>query len=608
MASKRDRGGTDLSGSTIFLLVAVAMLSFFAGTIFTVHMNLDCVVHQGSINGLSEHHHINDKIEELTQTRILQKQILELEKVISTECNEKSSESKSTKSTSSSLLRFPDTTQKYAVGMARTSKMDFFDQLDVGVPLDVPKDGDSDVLFLYNRNEALPKEYIKKAMLQQGSIPSIDMKDAVQNCDYLNVILTNHDKRNQCLAIVPQYESYHIQKWMRMGLKGIDSTKDLKLVSRGMQSNGKNQFDPPTKLDRTANREILSRYFEAFPYAMKELEPLLEGIATPHKTVTVMVSNFGQSELLVNFVCSARSRQLDISSVLVFATDLETKALAESLGLAAYYDKRNFDSIPSEAAARYGDRKFTAMMMAKVMCVQMVSSLGYNILFQDVDIVWYKNPIPYFEEKNSALQKYDMLFQDDGGHSVRYAPYSANSGFYYVRHNKLTENFFSALLNSGDLILRTDSHQQALISLMSEHVSLYGLKVKVFSRDTDEFPGGYHYHMKNGNYMRKLFAGTVDPYIFHMSWTLNKDNKLLFLQQMGEWYVNKQCVHKKAKNIPTDLIVDASSKTPFADACCSAEPIVKCHYKDKPSKNPCYASPAIDKGKASFWKLPKDPE
>lgn len=224
--------------------------------------------------------------------------------------------------------------------MARTSKIDFFDQLDVGVPLDVPKGGDSDVLFLYNRDEALPKEYKKEAMLQQGSIPSIDMKDAVQNCDYLNVILTNHDKRNQCIAIIPQYESYHIQKWMRVGLKGIDSTKDLQLVSRGMQSNGKNQFDPPTKKDRTANRDILSRYFEAFPDAMKELKPLVEGVATPHKTVTVMVSNFGQSELLVNFVCSAKSRQLDISSVLVFATDLETKALAESLGLAAYYDKR----------------------------------------------------------------------------------------------------------------------------------------------------------------------------------------------------------------------------------------------------------------------------
>jgi hypothetical protein len=28
---------------------------------------------------------------------------------------------------------------------------------------------------------------------------------------------------------------------------------------------------------------------------------------------------------------------------------------------------------------------------------------------------------------------------------------------------------------------------------------------------------------------------------------------------------------------------------------------VICHYRDKPSKIPCNDSPAIDKGKPSFW-------
>jgi len=505
--------------------------------------------------------------------------------------------------------------------MAKTSKVAFFDKIDVGVPMDVPKDdqaGDSDVLLIYSRNDALPYSYKKELFQQQqkdstssssSSIPSIDVDEGIKNCDYLNVILTNHDNRNQCLAIVPQYESFHIQRWMRMGTKGIDSTQDLQLVSRGMKSNGKDQFEPPTKKDRNANWEILGRYYKAFPTVMKELKPLVESVATkPGNTVTVMVSNFGQSELLANFVCTARSGNLDISSILVFATDLETKSLAESLGLKAYYDKMNFDSIPSEAAARYGDRKFTAMMLAKVMCVQMVSALGYNILFQDVDMVWYKNPIPYFEDKNNTdLKKFDIMFQDDGGHSLRYAPYSANSGFYYVRYNRRTVHLFSSLLNAGDLILSTDSHQQALIALMSEHVSLFGLKVKVFSRDEDEFPGGYHFHQTSGKYMKEFFKGNKNPYIFHMSWTLNKDNKLLFLQQMGEWHVHEQCVHKKANEIPSDLLTAIKNRndgttTPFADACCLAEPIVKCHYRDKPSKNPCRDSPPIDKGRPSFWK------
>jgi hypothetical protein len=73
------------------------------------------------------------------------------------------------------------------------------------------------------------------------------------------------------------------------------------------------------------------------------------------------------------------------------------------------------------------------MMMAKVICVQVVSMLGYDMLFQDVDIVWYKNPLDYFHNtSHSGSADYDVFFQDDGGHSVRYAPYSANSGFYYV--------------------------------------------------------------------------------------------------------------------------------------------------------------------------------
>jgi hypothetical protein len=147
----------------------------------------------------------------------------------------------------------------------------------------------------------------------------------------------------------------------------------------------------------------------------------------------------------------------------------------------------------------------------------------------------------------------------------------------------------------ADLIISTDSHQQALIATMNEHVSLFGLQVKVFSRDTDEFPGGYQYHMVSGKYMRKLFAGDVDPYIFHMSWTKNKDNKLLFLRQMGEWYVNDQCVHKEVKD------VDIGDGT-FLETCCSAEALISCHYRDKASKIPCKDSPNIDKGKPSFWK------
>ena len=37
------------------------------------------------------------------------------------------------------------------------------------------------------------------------------------------------------------------------------------------------------------------------------------------------------------------------------------------------------------------------MMLAKVISVQLVSLLGYDMLFSDVDVVWFRNPLEYFQ-------------------------------------------------------------------------------------------------------------------------------------------------------------------------------------------------------------------
>jgi hypothetical protein len=143
-----------------------------------------------------------------------------------------------------------------------------------------------------------------------------------------------------------------------------------------------------------------------------------------------------------------------------------------------------------------------------------------------------------------------------------------------------------------------------LVATMNEHVSLFGLKVKVLNRDMEEFPGGYQWNQRSGKYMHAFYKGEVHPIIFHMSWTLNKDNKLLYFRQMGEWYVKDTCIQKKRRQIlglssPTAHV---SEGPVLIEPCCAAEPLISCHFKDKPSIIPCIDSPNIDKGKAPFWK------
>jgi len=300
----------------------------------------------------------------------------------------------------------------------------------------------------------------------------------------------------------------------------------------------------------------------------------------------------------MNLVCSSRSRGFDLGNLLLFPTDLFSKELAEGMGIATYYAEKLMESIPQEEAARYGDPTFGHIMMAKVICVHLVSELGYDILFQDVDVIWYKDPLEFFHDPTSAIANFDVYFQDDGNRQERYAPYSANSGFYYIRSNQRSKLLFRTMMYSGDLIFACRSHQQILITLLAEANSLSGLRVKVLSRDEDDFPGGFHYHMRRDSYMKDFVRGKKDPYIFHMSWTLNKDDKLKFLKQMGMWYVSDECVHKKAMDI---LSGTSAAGGDIVSACCSAESLFTCHYKDKPSIKSCADSPPKDKYGSSFW-------
>lgn len=341
---------------------------------------------------------------------------------------------------------------------------------------------------------------------------------------------------------------------------------------------------------------MLQKYFANFEGVIGELKPIAEKVAVKN-TIIVMTCNFGQSELLMNFVCNAKAKGMDISNVLVFPTDQETKDLAEGLGLATFHDEKNFGHLPKSEARHYADKTFTAMMFAKVVCVQMINHLGYDLLFQDVDVVWNKNPLDYFHDPTNKHHDFDMYFQDDGAHSRRYAPYSANSGFYYVRNTYETRYFFVSLLYASDLIMVYNSHQQPLIQIMTEHASLYNLRVKILDREEDDFPGGWHYNSpRKRPLMKSIAKGEITPYIFHMSWTANKDNKLRYFQQMGEWYTSDSCLQKKKSEI-----IGEKPGNDLISACCLAEPNVVCHYRDKPSKIPCKDSPPIDKGRGSFW-------
>ena len=65
--------------------------------------------------------------------------------------------------------------------------------------------------------------------------------------------------------------------------------------------------------------------------------------------------------------------------------------------------------MPKQAAKAYADDTFSRFMWLKVTSVYIAASSGFDVLFQDVDLVWMKDPISLL--RNLAD---DLLFMDDG--------------------------------------------------------------------------------------------------------------------------------------------------------------------------------------------------
>jgi hypothetical protein len=85
---------------------------------------------------------------------------------------------------------------------------------------------------------------------------------------------------------------------------------------------------------------------------LEKLKVVADPVAAASNTnsIIVLVCNYGQSELLLNFICNARNKNFKLNSVLVFATDIETYDLMTSFNIAVFYDEDNYGTMPKREA------------------------------------------------------------------------------------------------------------------------------------------------------------------------------------------------------------------------------------------------------------------
>jgi hypothetical protein len=449
---------------------------------------------------------------------------------------------------------FTPQVSNFMVGSARISTVDLLESFNPGIPHKTYA-GNEEAFIFYGRSDAVPTNL-------RNNFERLDAKDALSNCQSVEIIVRNINIGiNSCFALMGNADVHFVPNTYRWINKNITQQKEkdesknrFDLAGRGMNAGTEYDFLPITIEDDILMkfRKQLTAYFSMLddniiPLIRSILESKAKELDNAGKTLIITVSNNGHSDLLQNFVCACQANHLDITNFVVFCTDEEALKKATSIGLTAIYHPELFGVLPESDAEKFGDATFTAMVYAKVVVAHLVSVMSYSFLYQDLDIIWYRDPFSYFIMHN-MLEKADLLVQDDGGRTPNYAPYYANSGFFFAKNNPRTKYFFQQLLYNAGYIIPWRSDQAVFNAILPEAVSLAGLDVVTLG--FHDFPGGRTYQDPDYyEFMKDIALQKHTPIIYHMHWTINKEQKIEQMKQMGMWYLstdgnNTICVDK----------------------------------------------------------------
>ncbi|CAI5501533.1 unnamed protein product [Closterium sp. Naga37s-1] len=186
----------------------------------------------------------------------------------------------------------------------------------------------------------------------------------------------------------------------------------------------------------------------AIPHTAVDLLPVLarrvpDGRGGELQVVTLVAVTAGYAEMLMSFVCRLRSLGL-ASNLLVAALDEDLYRFAFTQGLPVYYEQAS-EEVKNMRASEcgYGSQCFRHFTKLKSRSVLKVLNAGYSVLWTDVDIVWFTDPLPDLLSFGPGTLPIQSNEPDANlpGTGVR----RINSGFYFARADRKTIAAFEAI-------------------------------------------------------------------------------------------------------------------------------------------------------------------
>ncbi|XP_037410027.1 uncharacterized protein At1g28695-like [Triticum dicoccoides] len=209
-----------------------------------------------------------------------------------------------------------------------------------------------------------------------------------------------------------------------------------------------------------------------------ELERLLRTVADEHKTVIMTSVNEAWAAegslldlLLESFRAGERIAHF-VDHLLVVALDAGALERCRAVHPHCYL-------LPPLAGGKdlseekvFMSKDYLDLVWSKVRLQQRILELGYNFLFTDVDIMWFRNPFERMSVAAHMVTSSDFYFGDP------YSPVNApNTGFLYVRSSARMVGVFEAW-QAARLSFPGKHEQQVFNEIKFELVDKRGLRVQ----------------------------------------------------------------------------------------------------------------------------------
>ncbi|MGA8261980.1 MAG: putative nucleotide-diphospho-sugar transferase [Arenicellales bacterium] len=258
----------------------------------------------------------------------------------------------------------------------------------------------------------------------------------------------------------------------------------------------------------------------------KRIGDVLRDRDLSRRQLVAMTFNRGFLPLFANWVESTRRHGIAVrDQCLVFPMDEVSDRAARDLGFCTCYDPESKILQSTGTAQAFGDHDFVRHIYFQNAVIRDLLGFDVNVLFQDVDLVWLRDPLPLLDRDEA----HDAQFMYDGPSYV-HAPLHANTGFMYFRVNSAARRFWDIVFAETPQMF-SQRGQQVVVNRILGAVSPLGFRARTL--DERKFVNGH---------LVGLDAGTSripeHPWVIHFSWTRDLDKKYVKYRNNGYWYLS----------------------------------------------------------------------